>query len=187
MTVVGDEVRVREARDEYLGRNGLAVAGYTERWAKIMIGPLPLFIPNTTARKRALPLHDLHHVATEYPTTYRGEGEIAAWELAAGCSDYHAARALDTVAFGIGLVIAPRATYRAFMRGRRSRTLYTGIDPDELLDLSVGELRHELGLDRAAGVPTAPDKLWFAAWCAGVIALIAVPIAVAVTVWHAIA
>jgi hypothetical protein len=186
MSAVGDGVRLREARDEYLARNGLTVAGYTEKWAKIMVGPLPVFIPNTAARKRALPLHDLHHVVTGYATTYRGEGEIAAWELAGGCSDYHAARGLNTVAFGIGLVIAPRATYRAFMRGRRSRTLYTGLDPDELLELTVGELRHALGLDRAAGVPTVRDKLWFAAWCAVIATLVGLPIALALMVWSAI-
>ena len=29
--------------------------------------------------------HDLHHVLTEDPTTWRGEAEIAAWELASVC------------------------------------------------------------------------------------------------------
>lgn len=186
MTAFADDVRVRDARDEYLARNGLTVVGYTEKWAKFKLGPIPVFIPNTAARKRALPLHDLHHVVTEYATTYRGEAEIAAWELAGGCGDYHAARGLNTVAFGIGLAIAPRATYCAFLRGRRSRTLYTGVDPDELLDLSVGELRHELGLDGVAVRPTARDKLWFAAWCAMVLALIGLPIAVAASIWHAV-
>jgi hypothetical protein len=186
MTAFAETVRVRDARDRYLADNGLSAAGYTDKWARFKLGPLPVWIPNTAARKRALPLHDLHHVATEYATTYRGEAEIAAWELAGGCGDYHAARGLNTVAFGIGLLIAPRATYRAFMRGRRSRTLYTGVDPNELLDLSVGELRRELGLDGDLDAPTVRDTLWFAAWCAIVVALVALPVAVAATIWHAL-
>jgi hypothetical protein len=177
---------VREARDAYLAANGLSEVGYTEAWARIKLGPVPVFIPNTAARKRALPLHDLHHVATEYATTYRGEAEIAAWELAGGCGDYHAARGLNAVAFGIGLVIAPRRTYRAFMRGRGSRTLYTGVDPAELLPLSVGELRHELALDGAPRSPTIRDKVWFLTWCLIAASLVLIPLVVALSVWQAV-
>src|SRR5687768_13274599 len=126
---------VREARERYFVENGLSEAGYTARWVKLAVGPVPFYFPNTAARRRAVVLHDLHHVATGYSTTWRGEAEIAAWELAGGCGRYWAAWALNTGAMSIGLVIAPRRTWRAWRRGRASRTLYRGEFSPELLDL----------------------------------------------------
>lgn len=84
-----------------------------------------------------------------YATTWTGEGEIAAWELGAGCGRYYAAWVLNLGAFAVGLVIAPRRTYRAFVRGRRSTTLYrTGV-PADLARRDVAELRALLQLDEA--------------------------------------
>ena len=145
-----DGSTVRAARAEYFAANGFSEAGYNESWVKLgKLGPIPLAFPNSASRKRAVRLHDLHHVATGYPTTWTGEAEIAAWELAGGCGNHVAAWVLNTFAMAYGLVIAPRRIYRAFKRGRKSRTLYhTGWD-ESLLDLAVGELRKKLGLDRA--------------------------------------
>ena len=47
----------------------------------------------------------------------------------------------------IGLVIAPRAVWRAFRRGRATRNLYEREWDDGILDRTVGDLRRELGLD----------------------------------------
>ena len=44
--------------------------------------------PNTDSRKRAVPLHDLHHILTGYKTDWMGEAEIGAWELRAGCNSF---------------------------------------------------------------------------------------------------
>jgi hypothetical protein len=141
---------VREARARYFAENGLSEAGYRARWVVLKVGPVPLYMPNSQARRRAVPLHDLHHVATGYATSWTGEAEIAAWELAAGCGRYWAAWALNLGAFGVGLFIAPRRTMRAFRRGRRGRrTLYR--DPigfeESLLDLTVDDLRRRLALE----------------------------------------
>jgi len=76
--------RVFEARQRYFADNGFSDAGYSDRWVKLSIGPLPFVMPNLPSRRRAIPLHDLHHVATGYDTTVRGEAEISAWELGAG-------------------------------------------------------------------------------------------------------
>ena len=141
--------RVRDARARYFDENGLSEAGYRSRWVVLRAGPLPLYLPNTSSRRRAVPLHDLHHVATGYDTTWTGEAEIAAWELAAGCGRYWAAWSLNLGAASLGLLIAPRRTLRAFRRGRRSgRTLYhqPGFT-ESLLDLTVAELRRSLALD----------------------------------------
>lgn len=139
---------VREAREQYFHDNGFSEASYTARWVKLKIGPIPLAFPNTAARRRAVPLHDLHHVATGYATTWTGEAEISAWELAAGCGRYWAAWALDIGGALVGIVIAPRRTWRAFRRGRRCRSLYRASYSEALLDMPVADLRHRLGTDR---------------------------------------
>jgi hypothetical protein len=145
-----DGSTVRAARAEYFAANGFSDASYNDSWVTLgKLGPIPLTFPNSTSRKRAVPLHDLHHVATGYTTTWTGEAEIAAWELAGGCGKHLAAWVLNSFAMTYGLVIAPRRIYRAFKRGRKSRTLYQSGWEDSLLDLTVGELREKLALDRA--------------------------------------
>jgi hypothetical protein len=141
-----DVMTVREARALYFAQNGLSEAGYSDRWVKLRAGPLPLAFPNTRARVRAVKLHDLHHVATGYDTTWRGEAEIGAWELAAGCGHHLPAWVLNLGAVVVGLLIAPGRTLRAWRRGRRSRTLYAGEFDPSLLDMTVPELRARLGL-----------------------------------------
>jgi ubiquinone biosynthesis protein Coq4 len=138
---------VRDARARYFAQNGLGEGGYEDRWVVLRVAgvPVPAF-PNTKQRVRSVRLHDLHHVLTGYDTSWTGEAEIAAWELASGCRDHPAAWWLNFGAAAIGLVTAPRAVLRAFRRGRRSRNLYAREWQDELLDRTVGELRRELGL-----------------------------------------
>ena len=122
-------------------------------------------------------LHDLHHVLTEYDTTWTGESEIGAWEIGGGCADHWAAWLLNFNAVAIGLVIAPAATYRAFVRGRRTRTLYDGEFREALLAEKVGAVRARLGLDREP-VPARSDLLAFIAVSAvGVATLLATVLA----------
>ncbi len=109
--------------------------------------PQHLYIPNSRSRRRAVPLHDLHHVLTGYPTTFLGEAEIGAWELASGCRDCWAAWVLNAGAAAVGfLFLNPRAVVRAFARGRRTRNLYGRVVSDALLARSLTEVRVELGL-----------------------------------------
>ncbi|PYS76753.1 MAG: hypothetical protein DMF66_12990 [Acidobacteria bacterium] len=58
--------------------------GYSDAWVKLKLWRMPIWFPNTEGRRRAVRFHDVHHVLTEYPTTWRGEFEIAAWEIATG-------------------------------------------------------------------------------------------------------
>jgi len=159
-------VTVREARAQYFAVNGFSDATYTDAWVKFKVGPIPVVFPNTASRKRAIPLHDVHHVATGYATSLVGEAEIGAWEIAGSCTNYWAAWMLNASAFAYGLVLAPRRVYRAFMRGRHSRTLYRlGFD-ESLLDRSVGELRRHLELDRERPRVTWRDRAAFVGWIA---------------------
>jgi len=141
-------VLVREARARYFAENGFGDGGYDDRWVVLRVSGWPLLaFPNSAQRVRSVRIHDVHHVLTGYATSWRGEGEIAAWELASGCRDHWAAWLLNLSAAAIGGVIAPRATWRAFRRGRRSRNLYDREWDDAILEGTVGELRRELGLD----------------------------------------
>jgi hypothetical protein len=164
MAVYPDALTVREARAEYFAANGFNESGYEARWVRLQAGPIPLFILNTNARVRAVRFHDIHHVVTGYDTTWTGEAEIAAWEIASGCADHYAAWLLNFQAMAIGLVIKPQAVFRAFLRGRRSTNFYREVFNDSLLSPTVGEVRHCLHLDTGPDSPTPEDRMAFAGW-----------------------
>ncbi len=153
-----------EARARYFGANGFDERGYADRWVRLQAGPLPIYFPNTRARVRAVRVHDVHHVVTGYETTWTGEAEIGAWEIASGCADHGAAWVLNLLALPIGLVIAPHATFRAFVRGRRSRNLYRQTIDERLLARPVDDLVRTLGLDLPVGAPRAADVAAFLGW-----------------------
>lgn len=158
---------VRDARAQYFAANGFDETSYQEKWAKIKLGPVPVVLPNTKSRQAALPLHDLHHVVTGYDTTLTGEGEIAAFEIGGGCGRYWAAWLINAGGFALGLLRAPRRTYRAFVRGRHARTLYRDGWSDELLAMSVGDLRQRVGTAQFVQA-TRRDVVAFALWCAAI-------------------
>lgn len=139
---------VRDARRGYFARSGFPDdGGYGDRWVHLKAGGRTVFVfPNTAARVRAVRLHDLHHILTEYDTSWTGEAEIAAWELASGCARYYAAWILNIGAMALGLIISPRRVLRAFARGRRSGNLYRTEFSEELLERTVGELRRTCGI-----------------------------------------
>jgi hypothetical protein len=138
---------LRDAGAEYFRDNAFgADGGYGRRWVRLKLGPVPVWFPNTEGRRRAVRLHDLHHLATGYDTSVVGEAEIGAWELATGCADYHAAWVLNAGAVAIGLLLGPRRLWRAFQRGRHSTNLYRlGFD-ERWLDEPVLALSRRLGL-----------------------------------------
>ena len=163
-----DSLTLRDARRIYFEANQFgADGGYGDPWVKFKFGPFPMAFPNTASRVRAVRFHDLHHVMTGYETTNQGEGEIGAWELGSGCADHYAAWVLNLTALGAGLLVAPRATYRAFVRGRHSRNLYSRTFDDALLDRRVGELRSELGMSDPPRPATAGDLAAFGACVVG--------------------
>ena len=159
---------MREALAQYFKVNHFGEdGGYSAAWVDFKLGPIPMPFPNTPARKRAVPFHDLHHILTEYQTTTRGEFEISAWELGAGCKDFYAAWQLNLGGLLAGVFSAPIRTWRAFLRGRRTQTLY-GRSYEELLQKTVQEARALTGLDRGEALQARPaDVLWFLAAMAG--------------------
>ncbi|MCA1564771.1 MAG: ubiquinone biosynthesis protein COQ4 [Acidobacteria bacterium] len=164
MSLYHPESTLRAARERYFDLNNFAGGGYEEGWVKMRAGPIPIWFPNTVARVKAVRFHDLHHVLTEYPTTWRGEAEIGAWEVATGCAAHYQGWLLNLLAFAIGLLLNPRGVYRAFMRGRQSRNLYRATFSEELLARKVGDVRRELGLDKTPAPPAPADQKAFIFW-----------------------
>ncbi len=146
MHAYSDSLTLAEARAQYFQRSGFDESSYTAKWVKLKLGPIPFAFPNSEGRKAAVKLHDLHHVATEYDTSWTGEAEIAAWEIGAGCGRYVAAWVLNTMAMAVGFVHSPRRVVKAFRRGRKSTSLYRTRYSDDLLRMTVGELRQQLSV-----------------------------------------
>ena len=157
---------VREARARYFAANGFDERGYADRWVRLQAGPIPMYLPNTRSRVRAVRVHDVHHVVTGYDTSFVGEAAIGAWEIASGCADHGAAWILNLLALPIGLARAPGATFRAFVRGRRSGNLYRRTIDDTLLDQPVGALVRGLDLDRPPAPAGLADVAAFIGWSA---------------------
>ena len=172
------EGRVGTIRARFFEAGGFAPdGGSSARWVKYPVGRVHLVLPNVSARRRALPLHDLHHLATGYDTSWTGEAEIAAWELGAGRHGYVAPWVLNIAAFTIGLVIAPRRLWRAFVRGRSGTTLYRHHWRDEYLDWRLSELQAFLGADARPRVATPGDAVLFAAFTVPGLTIVGIAIA----------
>jgi hypothetical protein len=137
---------MREALDLYFQRSGFNADSYTAPTFTLKLLRIPFTFPSTAGRKRALPLHDFHHILTGYGTDWVGEAEIGAWELRAGCKDL-AAYVLNGGGVVVGLLLSPSRVWRAFRTARGQRTLYREPEPyDRLLEMSVGALRERLGI-----------------------------------------
>lgn len=165
MNVVYDpQISMRQARAQYFADNAFGDdGGYSDTWVDFKLGPLPFPFPNTQARLKALAYHDLHHISTGYQTDIRGEFEISAWEVGAGCKDFAAAWILNLSGVAGGMFTSPVRTFRAFVRGCRSETFY-GRDVDGVLAMSVEAARAGAKLDRASSEDaTAREASLFAA------------------------
>ena len=157
------DITLRAALAGYFADNGFgADGGYGDAWVDFSLGPLPFPFPNTEGRKRAVRFHDLHHLVTGYPTDTVGELTISAWEIGAGCGDFYAAWVINLSGMGLGALVAPSRVFRAFVRGRGSRTFY-GEVYEEVLEERVADARAARVRDRA---PTLGDRALFAAGAA---------------------
>jgi len=156
------EWTVRRALDEYLAENGFTRESYDDKWtAATLFGVLPVWALNTKKHRWAIMLHDLHHVATGYGTDNTGEGEISAFEAAGRRSLWSLGPYVASIVLSgalLGFAIAPRRTLDAW-RASRGRSLFA-VDRsyEELLEMTVGELRALLALP-TQGVANEPRSL----------------------------
>jgi hypothetical protein len=160
---VDPPVTLRQAVERHLAAEGFAPdGGLGDRWAVARVGPVPICVPNTALRRRAVPYHDANHVISGYGHDAVGEAAVGAWELGSGCGREPAAWVLNWSALVPGVVQAPRAVFRAFVRGRHTRNLY-GTDLAQMMPLPVDEVRRRCGLDRGEVRATLADTCLFAA------------------------
>lgn len=155
-----------DALSQYFSENNFGEdGGYNERWIKVKVWRIPIWLPNTAGRREAVKFHDLHHIVTEYPTTWRGEAEISAWEVGSGgLRRFYAGWLLDLMNIAQGVVINPHGVYRGFMRGRQASNLYDEKFDESLLNQSVGDIRQRLGLDIGQSPPNVKDHIVFMVW-----------------------
>lgn len=147
-----EALSTRQALDEFLDTNGFTTDGYDAPTVDIPIGPIVIPLPNTDGRKAVARFHDLHHVATGYGTDLVGEGEIGAWELRAGCTNF-ASWFYNSMAAAFGFLLNPRRVVRAFRAAKGQQTLYRlGLPYEEVLAMPIEEVRERLGLP-AGGIP----------------------------------
>ena len=161
MTAAAPATTLRAALDGYLASNGFDVAAYGAPTYEVDLGEVTGEVwtfPNTPARRRAVPLHDLHHVLTGYGTGVMGEAEIGAWELVAGCTSLFLWW-INASAVGVGLLLSPTRVVRAGIDAVGQRSLYRhGVPYASLLEMTVGQLRAELGMP-AHGQADRPGRL----------------------------
>lgn len=163
MSHYGSDLTMRDARAAYFRENEFGEdGGYGATWVDFKIGPVPFPFPNTPARVRAVKYHDLHHVLTGYRTDFQGELEISAWEIGAGCGSFFVPWQLNLGGLAGGAFFMPRRIFDAFVRGRRSQSLY-GLDFEPLLDRTVGQVREALHVPEGRVRVSAADVLAFAA------------------------
>lgn len=148
------------ARDRYFAVNGFgADGGYNDKWANFELGSMPFPFPNTAARVRALRYHDLHHILTGFDTNFIGELEISAWEIGAGCKGFVAAWVLNLAGVS-AWILAPKRIFAAWVRGRRSQSLYD-LPLEPLLASTVDEARRQMRVPEVAPDATATDVATF--------------------------
>lgn len=88
-------------------------------------GPYLIPMPNSNVRREAIPYHDLHHMFTGYSNSRIGEGEVGAWELGSNCWQRPITVLLNLGGLSTGFLYSPRRMCKAFLRGCRSRNLYS--------------------------------------------------------------
>ena len=140
-------METRERLAKYLEECGIRPKGnpsnelYPDNWFRVPLMGRRVPIFPLGGIKQSLVLHDIHHMVTGYDTDWKGELEIAGWELGSGGCARHKFMWFDRgFTFLLALIAAPAATLRAFRRGTRSRNLY-GSDLDSILEMEFDEVQ----------------------------------------------
>lgn len=174
---VDPNASLKEAVAQFYTRHGFPVDGgvSAKRWSPVGCRDLKVYLPNFEWRRRALPLHDIHHVLTGYPFRPTGEFEMAAWEFAAGRYPSPLSTLFCLPLVSMGACVVPRRSFSAFVRGKHSRTLYQGYAYPELLERRVADVRAEI-LPSAPVSPTPWHYLAYLALVACSASVIALPL-----------
>ena len=160
MTTITHEVTVGDALAKFYAEHNFGdEGGINDAFAYAKVGPISMPIPNTAARKEVIWLHDVHHLLNNYDTTWAGEGQVSAWELAAGGFGTKMYIWLLVLGAGsVGVLLFPKLTFRAFVRGTYCRPIMSlGLTKSELKLLPVNTLKQNIGLGPAQIFPIMPS------------------------------
>ena len=144
---MGERLTTREALSEYFEREGIKTDDQNfeewlrDNWLRMNLFGHRIPVKPLYGFKKALALHDVHHLLTGYDTTWTGEFQVTAWEVGSGGCAPHILFWLKLVFTSLlGLVLMPTASWYAFARGRNQRNLFR-CDFRELLAREVDDLR----------------------------------------------
>lgn len=157
----GQQITVGEVLARFRAANGLDPAFASAATWTCRVGPIALRLPNFRWRREAILRHDLHHLLTGYPCTLRGEFQMATWEFAAGRFPHPAATLFCLPLVVAGVLWSPRAIWRAFLCGRRGRSLYGTGTSEAFLQSPFQTLR----ADQCATARTEPRLADIVAFC----------------------
>jgi hypothetical protein len=140
--------------------------GIKENWVWLKFKYFSIPMPNFEQRKSNVWKHDVLHILLGYDTSWKGETSVAGWTLGSGgWGNIIIAWLLDISAFGIGIVVFPKSTYKAFIRGRNSFNPHLlGIKKEELYQSNIEQLKHEFGFNEVEFEATLKDKFLFVIW-----------------------
>lgn len=140
------EMKLSEAINLFYTLNGFPTDGGVseDKWSPYGCRDLKVYLPNFEWRKKAIPFHDLHHILTGYPCSPIGEFQISAWEFAAGKYPNLYTTLFCIPLVSMGAILIPKKQFKAFVRGRQSKTLYENYSYEALLDMTIGELTGEI-------------------------------------------
>lgn len=141
-TLIGDALG-QFFKNKHFGKEALE---QSVNW--LHLGPIRMPFPNLKARREAIYLHDITHIVTSYDTSWVGEGEVAAYELASGFpAKFWIGYIYPPITFAIGFVLAPRRVLKAFRRGWRQKNVYQlNLPKKEIMQMTIDNLRKEIDL-----------------------------------------
>ncbi len=173
---ISPDMTLREAIGIFYKANNLPEDGGVSKknWSPITCRGLKIYLPNFEWRKKAIPFHDLHHMLTGYNLSPTGEFQISAWEFAAGRYPNIFTTFFCIPLVGMGAVLIPKKQFIAFLRGRRSQTLYSYNNYEPLLNKTVGELQKEI-LTRNNYSASRGDVFAYLTWVALSFLVISIP------------
>ena len=179
-----DAMLVRDALTDHYVKHGLPPdGGVSNPWFNVHIGSFVLRLPNPPARRRAVVMHDINHIVTGYNTTFsEGEMAIAAFEVGAGCGRLAIVWFINLSLLALAVFVHPRIAFAAFVRGRRSATIYAhDRDAVSLTSMSVEQVRSMLRVDSTSVEPRFTDAVLFVIWSIVAIVVFLAPLALLVS------
>lgn len=141
-------MKVSDALKMFYGSQKLGREAFEDDFNWANFNGIQVPYPNLPWRKKMMHLHDVNHVLTEYDTSWIGEGEIAAFELASGYPGKTAVAYLYApFSLAIGFLFSPSRIIQAFRRGLCMRNAcHLNLSKEILFNSTVAELRATLGI-----------------------------------------